>query len=1376
MKKKVLKSVLPILCVAFTVAGFAACKDGEEHVHTYSTEWSKDAEGHWYDVTCDCADAPENPKLQHVDKNNDSLCDICEYDYGHAHTYETATWTVNCEQHWRAATCGHVVVGTEVGDHADTNGDGKCDTCNYVIEDIHEHVFDDEWTSDGEYHWYAALCEHKDEIDGKEAHNLNAAGDCTVCGAHVNDVDATNIAAVLAAAADKAYMVIDGKVAYENTVYDGVAGSYTVGNWTDQDIYYVLGNNASYRTETITNAIGTTIDQYWFELANPEDDKLFCLQLAGDATELVMLEGPMYALNGYSYYPGSILKDLDAPKLEDAILGLYNILVANTHISNAASNYDADTGVYSFSYSYFTVNATSGSETAGGTGDATTDGDTSDNTMSYEAELYEVAVEFTVDANFVLNWVDFSVTGYRDTAIDDDINYDPTTDTVTKNAGANPTVYAYVVTQTSGERTYTTPYPKASVVPTDFELVYVTETERDDNYNRVPVATAAIENNALTFDAGLNELLAIGKIYPVSSNPAFFNGDDIQVSMVSKDDPNVTCYAYYGWQYMTIGFYTKPGNWTLTVTCGEIVKVIDVTVNPAKATDISAQVFAWESGWWGDEYTPSSASTITVKEGETFDFTAVVSPDLASQEYTYSLDKATGATITEVTLEGVTVNYEYFETYKAYQFKADVAGTYVITVKDKDNLVSATLTVTVLKLGTINAPYELTEPGTYSCAFPGGYDCVWYTYTPSAGGYLTVSTTFGENGWLQAGTDRMALATNGGSGESVKTYVKANTICYIGVGDYSEVESTVPFTVAFEEGDPIPDGTATLPYALELEKENSCAFPGGYNYVFYSYTAVSVGTLTVTMTSSDYYWAYGSGQWEMNNVGASTPSADITLAAGETVLIGISTNTAAEATVTFTASFVVGTTGGEEVSATDLVIGNNAINAADVTYAYTATEAGTLNLAAGGAVMGMVEIFYTVNGGESTVLELSSNVDLTLAAGDKVVITVTAEGYSTITATWTAGGSSSESSETDLVIGNNAINAADVTYAYTATEAGTLNLAAGAAIMGMVEISYTVNGGESTVLELSSNVDLTLAEGDKVVITVTAEGYSSITATWTVGGSSEGGEEETIVGDGSETNPYVISGATTMLISADYYTPVYVKISAGVTVSLDFAAQFATTDATLGTTVTPTEETVYMIVADTMAGAMGQLTATVAGSSEESGNTLVIGDNQIEAADVTFEYTAAEAGTLNLAAGAAIMGMVEISYTVNGGESTVLELSSNVDLMLAEGDKVVITVTAEGYSSITATWTAGGATVSGPVVYVASHSSGRNYQVTVDGNTITVIRSDLTGSLTTGGATTNTGTIAGDTVTLANCTVTLENNVPVQIVWGSATVTGFVQQ
>ncbi|MBQ8229437.1 MAG: hypothetical protein IJZ32_01930 [Clostridia bacterium] len=122
-----------------------------------------------------------------------------------------------------------------------------------------------------------------------------------------------------------------------------------------------------------------------------------------------------------------------------------------------------------------------------------------------------------------------------------------------------------------------------------------------------------------------------------------------------------------------------------------------------------------------------------------------------------------------------------------------------------------------------------------------------------------------------------------------------------------------------------------------------------------------------------------------------------------------------------------------------------------------------------------------------------------------------------------AGGDSGTVSATPLTLGNNGINAADVTYAYTAETDGTLTLTAGNAIQGAVEISYTVNGGNSTSLELGNSATLTLSAGDEVVITVVAAGYSNLTAAWEADGAQGGsGDQGTTSGDGSESNPFVI--------------------------------------------------------------------------------------------------------------------------------------------------------------------------------------------------------------------------------------------------------------
>ncbi len=203
------------------------------HTHTYESAWTQGNKTHYYKPTCGCADEAKYRKdeADHEDKNNDSLCDICKYDYGHKHTYEeewTATegghwhapscghdvdgsdkrahtdgnndgacddcgdtgghthsyaeeWTNDENEHWHAPTCGHTVEGSEKGAHNDGDEDGKCDVCGYAPE--HFHTFEEEWTSDKTGHWHRATCDHADQKDAFGGHTgYEETGLCEVCG------------------------------------------------------------------------------------------------------------------------------------------------------------------------------------------------------------------------------------------------------------------------------------------------------------------------------------------------------------------------------------------------------------------------------------------------------------------------------------------------------------------------------------------------------------------------------------------------------------------------------------------------------------------------------------------------------------------------------------------------------------------------------------------------------------------------------------------------------------------------------------------------------------------------------------------------------------------------------------------------------------------------------------------------------------------------------------------------------------------------------------------------------------------------------------------------------------------------------------------
>ncbi len=157
------------------------CGCAMEHTHTYESTWTQSEKTHYYKPTCGCADEAKYRKdeADHADKDNDGLCDVCKYDYGHKHTYADK-WTATEGGHWHAPTCGHDVDGKDKADHKDTDNDGVCDDCQ--DDGGHSHTYADEWSSDENEHWHAPTCGH--DVDGSEkgAHaDADKDGKCDVC-------------------------------------------------------------------------------------------------------------------------------------------------------------------------------------------------------------------------------------------------------------------------------------------------------------------------------------------------------------------------------------------------------------------------------------------------------------------------------------------------------------------------------------------------------------------------------------------------------------------------------------------------------------------------------------------------------------------------------------------------------------------------------------------------------------------------------------------------------------------------------------------------------------------------------------------------------------------------------------------------------------------------------------------------------------------------------------------------------------------------------------------------------------------------------------------------------------------------------------------
>ena len=168
----------------------------------------------------------------------------------------------------------------------------------------------------------------------------------------------------------------------------------------------------------------------------------------------------------------------------------------------------------------------------------------------------------------------------------------------------------------------------------------------------------------------------------------------------------------------------------------------------------------------------------------------------------------------------------------------------------------------------------------------------------------------------------------------------------------------------------------------------------------------------------------------------------------------------------------------------------------------------------------------------------SFTVDLTEGQLYEFYVGAAVKGDYVITYTYTTAGEGGEGGDEpvdppvvlpdiyDLVIGNNSINAADIGFKYTATEAGTLILNLGNPIMGPVEGVVTVNGANEQTLAPLGQITLELVAGDEVLILFTATGYATMTAEWETEGGEGGEGGETPVDptepDGTEAHPYII--------------------------------------------------------------------------------------------------------------------------------------------------------------------------------------------------------------------------------------------------------------
>lgn len=223
--KKLTIVAIAAACAVCLALGIAGCAGGEEHVHTFSEDWTQTETEHWHAATCGHT-TQKSGYGKHVDEDDNGKCDTCDYelrhtyselwladgenghyhpatchdgvksavephdydanfkcrvcDYQHNHTPDLTEWKNDENGHWHATTCGHDVK-LDYAEHTDVNPKNEvCDVCNHVVPHVHE--MSEEWTIDENKHWHISTCHPNDPtVKSDEAAHTFTEGVCA-CG------------------------------------------------------------------------------------------------------------------------------------------------------------------------------------------------------------------------------------------------------------------------------------------------------------------------------------------------------------------------------------------------------------------------------------------------------------------------------------------------------------------------------------------------------------------------------------------------------------------------------------------------------------------------------------------------------------------------------------------------------------------------------------------------------------------------------------------------------------------------------------------------------------------------------------------------------------------------------------------------------------------------------------------------------------------------------------------------------------------------------------------------------------------------------------------------------------------------------------------
>ena len=131
MKRKLLLSILSLICALTCAFGFAACGDNTPHSHSWSQSWERSETHHWHNCTaenCTVTDNSQKDGYTEHDFSNGNC--VCGQPKPHTHIW-SQSWEINDTHHWHNCTAENCTVtdNSQKGGYAEhdfSNGNCVC--------------------------------------------------------------------------------------------------------------------------------------------------------------------------------------------------------------------------------------------------------------------------------------------------------------------------------------------------------------------------------------------------------------------------------------------------------------------------------------------------------------------------------------------------------------------------------------------------------------------------------------------------------------------------------------------------------------------------------------------------------------------------------------------------------------------------------------------------------------------------------------------------------------------------------------------------------------------------------------------------------------------------------------------------------------------------------------------------------------------------------------------------------------------------------------------------------------------------------------------------------------------------------------------------